>query len=403
MKAMLLFVLALAGVQGPAVFGFAQSAPAPAPASPTKEASQGTNKSKSEPVEEADDASLQLPTAKLEFKPQQAAVPGAQGSMAFASPIICSPSGIPFVSFIEPTDFGPQTISSLDPKGGHAYSVKTVPGLYDINFIHGYFVSDSVVGILVRATKDDKTAPNTISVGPGFPARHVYTGEHHDYLVEFDSGGNFKAALELPDHYQFQRLAALSDDTLLALAFDPANLVPMLFLLDSGGKMVRSLQIPEEMANSPELVAGRSGDVSKQVNAATSLNWWIFASARNRILLYQAHTKSPVLEVGAGGAVREVPLKFPKGYVLDGVLSANDRWIMRFRRESLSDSGAIDTRPEANNYLLYEVDPFDGSPRRKIEADGGLFHSIACEQDGVFTAFSVDGEKVTLETADLAR
>ena len=240
-------------------------------------------------------------------------------------------------------------------------------------------------------------------MGPSLPARHVYTGEHHDYLVEFDKSGNFKKTLELPERYEYRRLAALPDDTLLALAYDPANLVPMLLLLDSGGNVIRTLQIPAEMVTSPEIVAGQSGDIGKQINAAGSLSWWIFAPTRKRILLYQAHTKSPVLEVGAGGAVREVPLHSPKGYVLDGVLSANDRWIMRFRRESLSDSGAIDARPEANNYVLYEVDSSDGSLRRKIEVDRGLFHSIACEQDGVFTAFSVDGDKVTLETADLAR
>jgi hypothetical protein len=76
---------------------------------------------------------------------------------------------------------------------------------------------------------------------------------------------------------------------------------------------------------------------------------------------------------------------------------------MRFRKESLSDAGAIDARPEANNYVLYEVDSSDGSLRRRIEVEGGLLSSLACEQDGVFTAFSVDGEKVTLATADLPR
>ena len=295
--------------------------------------------------------------------------------MAFASPIICSPSGIPFVTFIEPSDFGPQRIVSLDPKGGHAFSVKAVPGLYDINFIRGYFVSDSVVGILVTATKDDKVAPNTISLGPSLPARHVYTGEHHDYLVEFDNSGNYKATLDLPGQYEFQRVAVLQDDKLLALGFEPANLVPMLLLLDSSGQLVRTLQIPEEMANSPEIVAGQTSDVVKQAASRSSLSWWIFAPTRNRVLLYQAHTKSPVLEVGAGGAVREVPLQSPKGYVLDGVISANDRWVMRFRRESLSDSGAIDSRPETNNYVIYEVDPSDGSLRRKIDVGDGFFYS----------------------------
>jgi len=399
MRSLAPLAILLVGISGIGEGAAAQGAPTRAISQ--KEAQPGKGAA-SEPVKDSDEPAAQLPVAKLEFKPQQNAIPGAQGSGAFASPVICSPSGVPFVTFIEPSDFGPQTIYSLDPAGGHAFSVKTIPGLYDANFIHGYFVSDSVVGILVRATKDDKVAPNAISMGPGLPARHVYTGEHHDYLVEFDFSGNYKTAIEIPEPYQFRRLAALQDDTLLAVAYDPANLVPKLFLLDSGGKIIRTLQIPAEMEQSPELVAGQSGDIAKQVSAA-SLSWWIFAPTRNRVLLYQAHTRSPVLEVGPGGSVREVPLHFPNGYVLDSVISANDRWIIRFRRESLSDSGAINTRPEANNYVLYEVDPSDGSLRRKIEADGGFLYSLACEQDGVFTAFSVDGEKVTIQTADLPR
>jgi hypothetical protein len=407
MRVLLLLMLSVIGIAGHPADAFAQEAPvpvpAPVPATAAHVAHQQAVESATAAVDQLDDSALQIPVAKLDFKPQQAAIPGANGSMAFSSPIVCSPSGIPFVTFIEPSDFGPQTIYSLDPKGGHAFSVKEVPGLYDTNFIHGYFVSDSVVGILVNGTKDSKVAPNTVSIGPKLPPRHIYTGEHHDYLVEFDISGNYKTTLELPERYQFRRLAALQDDTLLALAYDPANLVPMLFLLDSGGNIIRTLQIPAEMVTSPEIVTGQSGDIGKQIRAAGSLSWWIFAPTRNRVLLYQAHSKSPVLEVGAGGAVREVPLHSPKGYVLESVLSANDRWIMRFRKESLSDAGAIDARPEANNYVLYEVDSSDGSLRRRIEVEGGLLSSLACEQDGVFTAFSVDGEKVTLATADLPR
>jgi hypothetical protein len=349
-----------------------------------------------------EDPVAQMPVIKLEFKAHDP-IPGAHGSSAFVSPIICSPDGVPFVSFIDPSSFGPQAIDSLDPKGGHEFSLKAIPGLYDINSIHGYFVSDSMVGLLVHATKDDKKASNAVPMGPGMPPRAVYTGEHHDYLVEFDSTGNYQKAVELPGAYQFRRLAALADDTLLALAYDRVNSVPRLFLMDSGGQIIRSLQIPGKMQESPEFGNAQAGGVAEQVQAESSLSWWTIALARKKILLYQAHSNAPVLEVGAGGALREVPIQFPKGYTLDGIISANDRWIMRFRRESLSDSGQIDARPEANNYVLYEVDSSDGSLKHRIVAETGPFYSIACEQDGVLTAFSIDGDKVKLETADLPR
>jgi hypothetical protein len=264
-------------------------------------------------------------------------------------------------------------------------------------------ISDSMVGLLVNATKDDTKASNTISMGPGMPPKYVYTGEHHDYLVEFDSSGNYKATSELPKAYSFRRLAALPDDSLLGLAYDRATSAPRLLRLDSGGQVIGSLQIPNKMMNSPELAAGQSGDSLNQIDAEGSLSWWIFVPARHTVLLYQAHTKSPVLEVGAGGSVREVPIQSPKGYVLDSVIPANDRWVMRFRRENLTDSAEIDPRPETKNYLLYEVDSGDGSLRRRIDLATGPFYSIACEQDGVFTAFSLDGEKVNLQTAELPR
>ena len=403
MRAVLPLILLIAALPWLGFFAHAQAVSAPASAT-AKEGTPPTQANLPQaPVEEPDDPDAQIPAVKLDFKPEKVAVPGSHGSSAFVSPIVCSPAGTPLVSFIEPSDFGPQTIYSLDPKGGHAFSVKSVPDLFDIGFIHGYFASDSLVGLLVNATKDDTKASNTISMGPGMPPRYVYPGEHLDYLVEFDSSGNYKATVELPKAYSFRRLAALPDDTLLALAYDHATSAPRLLRLDSDGQVKGSLQIPEKMMSSPELVAGESGDPINQLGAEGSLSWWIFAPTRQRVLLYQAHSKSPVLEVGAGGAVREVPIQSPKGYVLDGVISANDRWIMRFRKENLSDSVQIDPGPEAKNYVLYEVDSGDGSLRRRIDLATGPFYSIACEEDGVFTAFSVDGEKVNLQTADLPR
>ena len=53
--------------------------------------------------------------------------------------------------------------------------------------------------------------------------------------------------------------------------------------------------------------------------------------------------------------------------------------------------------------MLYEVNPSDGSLKRQIEiqARKNPPFAISCEQDGVFTSFSMDDERVILQTAEL--
>ena len=350
-------------------------------------------------VQNPDPPGEQLPIEKLEFK-SQPPIPGAEASPAFVGPIVCSPDGIPFVDFLQPPDYMRHVIYSLDPKGGHGFSPKAIPGLYDVQ-LQSYFASNSILGILIRATADDKKAQSPVPPGPGMPPAEVYVGAHQDYLAEFDKDGNFKQTVSLPPTYHFWRMAQLSDDTLLALAYDKTNSVPRLFLLDSKGEILHTLEIPARMKDSPQLKLRVSGDESDRVAAQSSLSSWLFAPARDAILLYQAHSTSPLLEVRAGGVVREVPLETPKAYSLDGVISANDRWILRYRRESLDGSSEIDAKQGTNNYVLYEVSPSDGSLRAEIDPGSTAFFGLACEQNGVVTAFSTSGGQILPMTASL--
>ena len=345
---------------------------------------------------------LVIPVVKLDFK-SHPAVAGATASPVYVSPILCSPDGVPFVDFPQPPDFMEHALFALDPNKAITFATKAIQGLYDISF-KGYFVSPAVVGLLVHATSDgQQKGSSTFTIVPGAPSRAIYPGEHSDYIAEFDRAGNYKQVLKLHAGYTFVKVAVLPDDTLLALAYERANAVAQLLLLSSEGQIIRPLELPSQMKDSPQLKLGETGGELNRVRAESSLSWWLFSPTRQRVLLYQAHSKSPVLEVGAGGVVREVPLQAPRGYLLDGVISANDRWIMRYRKESLSDSGQIDTRPEAKNYALYEVDPLDGRLKTQIDVGSGPLFSISCEQDGLITAFSMEGDKIIRKTADLPR
>ena len=351
----------------------------------------------------ADDPEEQIPVVRLEFKPA-GVVPGVNGTSAFANPVVCSADGVPYVSFVDTKSIGLHSVTSLDAKGGHIFSAQQIQGLYGIQTIAGVMVSDSMMGMLVNATKDSSN-PRTVNIGKDLPPLVLYPGKQQGFLAEFDLSGNFTRVveLELPEGWHIWRLAALPDDSLLALGYDRINAQPHLVILGSGGERKRDLQIPAEMQDNPLLSEGTSPDPNKQVQAANTMNSWQFAVARHKVLLFQLKSNAPILEVGAGGAVREVAIEHPKGYGIDGVLPSNDRWLIRFRKDGLSETGEINSDPKTKNFVLYEIDPVDGSLRRQIEMANGMFFSTACEKDGTVTAFTTDQGKVNLLSADLGR
>ena len=372
----------------------------------TNQTGQPQQKADAKPADAAppaDDPEEQIPVLKLEFKPA-GDVPGVSGSFAFTSPVVCSTDGVPYVSFMDSKSFGSQSVTSLDLKGGHVFSTQQIQGLYGIQNIHGILASDSMVGMLVNATKDPSN-PQTVNIGKGLPPLTTYPGKHQDYLAEFSLDGNFTRVVELevPEWWHVWRVATLPDGSLLAATYDRINARPHLVILDSGGDRKRELQIPAVMDENPVFSGGTSSDPAQQVNAESSMTYWKFGLARNKVLLYQVRSNMPILEVGAGGASREVAIDHPKGYTIDSVLPSNDRWLIRFRKDGLSETGGSSTDPKTKNFVLYEVDPADGHLRRQIEMAVGMFYSASCEKDGTITAFSVDQEKVKLLSADLGR
>ena len=158
------------------------------------------------------------------------------------------------------------------------------------------------------------------------------------------------------------------------------------------------------MVSDPAVTQGQSGNGVNVARAASSLSWWLFGTARGRVLLYQARSHSPVLEVGAGGATRQVQVAAPAGFTLSGVITTNDRWIMQFRKDGLPDHTAIDTHPSSGNFVYYEVDPNDGSLRRRIDLPNDPSVNLACEHDGTVIGFIGERDKQVVPMfADLGR
>jgi len=337
----------------------------------------------------------------LDFKPRPA-IPQIEASPLISLPILCTSEGTPFITVPVPPRYTDQTIYSLDPKNPRKYSYRDVPGIYDVHFL-SFFPSEEAVYVLVNATRDSKQSEysvlsqsgQTLGRGTGF------RGEHSDFILKFDRSGSYQGAIELPAELRFHRIAELADGRFVAVAYDPSNAVARVVILKSDGTIDRNLSIPAEMEQNPELQRGTSGSVVGRAIAETSLSRWMFAPSRGNILLYTAHANFPVLEIGAGGATREVPVAAPQGYYLAGVIPSSGRWLFRYSRKTLPAAGESDTRPETRNYILYEVDPHDGHIKWELDPGAGPSFGIACEHDGVLTGFSLGPDSTYLPfTAD---
>jgi hypothetical protein len=227
--------------------------------------------------------------------------------------------------------------------------------------------------------------------------RTAYSGEYHDYILEYDRKGQYRTRVKLPDNYSFRRVAGLGDDSFLAVAYERANSVPRLFVIGADGTITRSIELPPSISTDDILKTGTSGDLRDRIVAEMSLSQWAFAAARGRLLLYKAGLRSPVFEVTETGGTREVPIAYPDGYALDAIIPSDQRWLMRLRSTSTDQGASV-----LPKFAVYELSPSDGSLMRQIVVDQSWVFGLACDGNGELTSISSDPKGVILARAELA-
>jgi len=343
--------------------------------------------------DQAGDAQDAVPSLDLRFT-QEDPVPGIAASPVMVMPVQCSADGSAILDMLAEPDFRNHAIYLIHSGSSTTISLKNIMDLQDIQLV-SLSASNTVLAALVYAAKRPQSSESE-------------TGRHF-YIAKFDISGAYREAIELPIDYQILGFTILSSDEFVVVGFDPVNNVPRLLVLDSNGEINRAIPFPETMRNAdgtssqspktdalPATVAdGMAGDRA-------------FGSARFTLygdkVLFWLSGKNAVLEIGEGGKSREVPINPPKGYDLQGFIPSNDRWIAEFSRKGLSSSGPIDSRPETGNFLFYEVQPSDGSLRRRLNLGADQFGWIACEHDGLLTSFKTDDKQRLIPLlADLAK
>jgi urease beta subunit len=347
-----------------------------------------------------------LPTVKLEFS-EAKAVSGVTGSPLIGNQKQCGPDGAVFVQMaVAPFYREKQVVALGGPDGSRIYSLSLVPNnLHDVTLVD-YSPTSSEVAFLVRATEDAEQKEYRASTPDGkVDAGKGYRGEHHNYILIYDRKGSYKSTVDLPADAIFTRLGELEPGEFVLLGYDPVNRAAGLRLVSSSGKLLRTLQLPSKMENDASLEQGETGGAVEVAKAVAGLSHWQFTSTRGKIVLSRPGAAGVVLEVGSGGAVREVPLESPPAYELDGFVPANDRWLVRYRRKDLPERGGIDANGSSGNFVLFDVNPLDGSLRRGLELPGrSSVFGIGCESEGEVTMVGLNDKlQFQISRADIPK
>jgi hypothetical protein len=319
-------------------------------------------------------------------------VAGVDGSRMIGAQPLCSSEGVLFLETPIPPNYRDRRVVSLEEHGGHSFNPGSAPNLYDSRML-SFFPGDTSVAILVRATSDSSESDVSMKSPAGVATtKHVKAGEHRNFILQFDREGNYKSTVDLPSTYEFKRFAELPSGEFLALGYDPVNIVPTLQVINSDGQSVRRIEVPGYMLEEPTQKQAQNGGDLERMKASTDISFWRFVSSMKKVLLYRPNSDEPVLEVSSGGATREVHIETPVGFELDGLVPSADTWIARFRRKGLADSDLAKPSSEGDDYLLFKLNPADGSLVAKLNYTGTSIFGIACEAAGLVSSFSVDAD-----------
>jgi len=391
-------------------------APVPASASSQDKTGQRPEKS-SDPPAKTESAEDDVPAYTLQFHEQEKPIGGFVASPLIQEPVRCSTDGTPFFNMLDipsskDQSFDPfkQTVYSVSSKGAHSYSIKTLPDLDNVRFL-ALDADDSKVVLLVTGTSKDGEAGSSSASPPppstGSPIQALLMGK--PYLAFFDHDGNYQKSAKLGVTYFARDFALLPSGEFIVFGFDEIKSVVRISLLDSDGGYLRDIPYSGELTSDPAFEETKSGTDFERESALmkSSFGSWHLAHARGKVLLYEPDSKAPVLEIGSGGARREVPLSLPKGFYLEAFMPSSDRWIARLGEDGPNKPARGFAGTSYNKNQLFELDPSDGSARYRIDLGNEVEvnpYTIACEQDGKFLAYKTDKDsKFTLVTADIAR
>ena len=290
----------------------------------------------------------------------------------------CASDGSLFIDMLDPKNLKNHTLIAITEKSSQVFSPASISDIHDVD-VFGFFPAESIVGFLVRGTKGLVGTP-----GPGKSSAGYAWSDYHNYVAEFNRDGGYKGAIELPMSYQLSHLAILPSGEFLVSGYDQLNSSARLLFLDSSGRVLRALDLPASRSDAS--LGQIYGSATASRVASELIGSVVFTPYNQDILVWRKDSNDPILDVGPGGRVREVPLHVPVGFVFTDMVSANDRWVAHFRAQNTPAGSPF----SAAGYSYVELRTQDASLSSKLLISGDVPQFLACEQSGTYTTFKQD-------------
>jgi hypothetical protein len=318
----------------------------------------------------------EIPERTLKFTPVDTGSSLAMPSVTSVPQ--CDTDGYLFLSIPDPKDLKMHTVVSIKGRQSQTYLPSAISDLHDV-FIADFFPSSSAVGFLVRGAKDLPGA-----LGPHKSPAGIAWSSYHYYIAEFDRDGSYKGSVQLPVNYQLYHFAIFPSGEFLVSGYDQLNSTVRLLLLSSSGQIVKDIDLPAARTPVADNAPYRSVEGARAVTKMMSDLQ--FTPYNQDILVWRHNSNDPILDVTAGGGVREVPLQTPPGFVFAGMIPSNDRWVGHFRTHETPEY----SRYTSTTYSYFELRPQDASLSSKLLISGDDPQSLACESDGSYITYKVD-------------
>lgn len=272
----------------------------------------------------------------------------------------------------------------------HALKENKETARFDAPVLKGYsalsfplhsFVADQEVAILVNGANDKDTVAGDTSEPTTSPLVLIY-----------DRKGSFKRYVPLPKGIKVQAVGLFAEGDLLLLGLDQVRHTTRLVLLDSSGSVQKELSLFDEDFNSKkdkkerQPLAALSGDDGALMLAE------LLPYGQN-ILLFPRATRHAIIQISRSGIVHSTEIQLPPGATLARVLSATpNTWkIQTFKKGEIvtAEQQTTDRGGVLLDGPILEVDPSEGTVRRKIMKPTGLKASLICEHGGDYVALHI--------------
>ena len=270
----------------------------------------------------------------------------------------------------------------------------SISDLTEFNNGFDIFPADSGIYFLVQGSREQPGER-----GPGKSPMGIPFKDFRNYLARFDLDGTYKGATELgvacdlsrSDSCNLRHLAVFPSGDMLVSESDPGTSTLKVLYLKSSGEVVKQIEVPA--SRRPMDWGDASSNPQVRQAAATFLASVYFTAVGDNIVVWRVNSNDPVVEVGQGGGVREVPIQIPDGWRFADMVASNDRWVVHFRTENTPPNVPMSVDADA----YFEVRPQDGSLAPRLVQKGDIPLSIACESSGTYTSFRMnDAGKIVL-------